>query len=84
MANKYPAVIFLELISRDNILLCHLSNNSYIMKSVQEPLCQPLQMAATSKMLQVLLCLDVLFEHFRQSSNKTKYKMSVKNVHCNA
>ena len=39
MANQYPAVIFLELISRDNILLCHLSKNSYLMKSVQEPLC---------------------------------------------
>ena len=40
------------------------------MKSIHEYLCQLLQTVPTSKMLQVPLCLDALFEHFKQSANK--------------
>ena len=54
------------------------------MKSVQEYIRQLLQTVPTSKMLQVPLCLDALFEHFKQSANKTKSKMSVKKLHCTA
>ena len=37
------------------------------MKSIQEHLRQLLQMVSTSKMLQDPLCLDALFEHFKQA-----------------
>ena len=40
------------------------------MKINQEHLRQLLQTVPTSKMLQVPLCLDALFEHFKQSTNK--------------
>ena len=53
------------------------------MKSIEEHLRQLLQTDPTSKMLQVPLCLDVLFEHFKQSTY-AKSKMSVKKLRCTA
>ena len=35
-------------------------------------------------MLQAPLCLDALFEHYKQIANKQKSKMSVKKLHCTA
>ena len=49
------------------------------MKIIQEHLRQLLQTVLTSKMMQIPLCLDALFEHF-----KTKFKMSVKKLQCTA
>ena len=40
------------------------------MKSIQEHLRQLLQTVSPSKMLAIPLCLDALFGHFKQSSNK--------------
>ena len=68
--NLTPAVMFLGLFSRDNVLLRHLSKKLIPMKSIQEHLRQLLQTVPTSKMLQVPLCMDALFEHFKQSANK--------------
>ena len=53
------------------------------MKIIQEHLRQLLTVP-TPKMLQVPLCLDALFEHFKQSANKPSLKMSVKKLHCTA
>ena len=54
-----------------NFLLRHLSK-TYPMKSIQEHLRQLLQIFSTAKMLQVPLCLDSLFEQFKQSANKPR------------
>ena len=53
--------MFLELIFRDNFLRRHFFENLIPMKSVQEHLRQLLQMVPTSKMLQLTLCIDALF-----------------------
>ena len=47
-------------------------------KSIQERLRQLLKTVPTSKMLQVSLCLDALFEHFKQSANKPTLDVSQK------
>ena len=54
----------LELIFRNNFLYIE---ELILMKSIQEHLRQLPQTDPTSNMLQVALCLDVLFEHFKQS-----------------
>ena len=50
------------------------------MISIQKHLRQLLQ-TVSSKMLPIILCLDALFEHFKQSANKP---IPVKNLHCTA
>ena len=76
---KNPAVMFLELIFRDSIFPQYLSKILY-----QEHLHQLLQTIPISKMLQFPLCIDELFEHFKQSTNKSRSKMSVKKLLCTA
>ena len=48
-------------------IYCIIYRKCYQMKSIQEHLCQLLQTDSTSKMLQVALCLDVLFEHLSKA-----------------
>ena len=53
------------------------------MKSIQEHLCQFLQTVSPSKMLEITLCLDVLFGHFKQSANNQVQDASQKvALHC--
>ena len=47
------------------------------MKSIHEYLRQHFQTVQTSKVLQVPLCLDALFEHFKESSNKSSQKVTL-------
>ena len=47
-------------------------------KSIQEHLRQLLQTVPTSKKLQAPLCLNALFEHFKQSANKLSLGVSQK------
>ena len=63
----------LELISRDRLLLHHLSNHFS-----NEKLRQLLQTISPSKMLAIYLCLDVLFVHFNQSANKPSARCQLK------
>ena len=49
-----------------------------LIKSIQEHLSQLLQTVPTSKMLQVPLCLDALFELLKQSVNKPSLDVSQK------
>ena len=48
------------------------------MKIIQEHLRQLLQTVPTSKMLQVPLCVDAIFEHFKQSANKPSPRCKLK------
>ena len=84
---KTPAVSkFFELIFRNNFLERHISKNlsdeNY--SGTSPPTSSLLQTVPTSKILQVPLCLDVLFEHFKQSANKpSPFDVSQKNtLHC--
>ena len=52
------------------------------MISIQEHLHQLLQAVSPSKMLQIFMCLDVLFEHFKHSSNKPSPRCQSKKLHC--
>ena len=61
---------FLELIFRNSFLLRHISKNIQ-MEIIQKYLRQLLPTVPTSKMLQVPLCLDALFEHFKQRANNS-------------